>query len=149
MDDAALPYDGEFRAAFRYFLDERGWSATEFCDRTRATDDSPRRVNPSSVSDWLNRRKHPSNQAVMVVCDTFEVPRSYFFQVGEDLERSRRERESQRRRRRIAEELDLEAIKIAVTQMSSAQLLEALEALTQVLRGRGPVVEDGKPRVGG
>lgn len=148
MYDASLPYDGEFRAAFRYFLDERGWTATEFCDRTRLADDSPRRINPSSVSDWLNRRKHPSNQAVMVVCETFGVPRSYFFQVGEDLERSRRERESQLRRRRIAEELDLEAIKVAVTQMSSAQLLEALEALTQVLRGRREDLEDGKPRAG-
>ena len=75
MDDA-LPFDPEFRAALRYYLEQRGWTNQEFCERTRPA--------PSSVSDWC-KRSHPSNRAVMIVCQTLGVPRSQFFDAGERL----------------------------------------------------------------
>lgn len=131
MSDASLPYDPVFRAAFKYFLDERRWTATEFCERTRLAAGSPRRVNPSSVSDWLHRRKHPSNQAVIVVCETFGVPRSYFFQVGEELERERRKR---RQTPQPMSPTDLEAVNAMVargreTMADMADILKSLRLL--------------------
>ena len=79
-----LPYDPEFRAALMFFLRERDWTCQEFCERTRLTPESKRRIVPSSVSDWF-KRSHPSNRAIMIACEALGVPRSYFYEAGERL----------------------------------------------------------------
>ena len=132
--DELLPYDPEFRAALRYFLEEREWTATELCDRTRPSPDAPRRINPSSISDWFHKRSHPSNQALITVCRALGVSRSEFFQIGEEIERARLEHARRARRRQIAEKQDLDAMRSAVETMNNAEALEAFEELERIIR---------------
>ena len=94
--DPDEPFDREFRAALRYFLQQRDWTYQEFCDRTRLSPQSQRRIVPSSVSDWC-KRSHPSNRAIMIVCEALGVTRSYFFEAGERIvatERTIQEKEA-------------------------------------------------------
>lgn len=107
---------------------------TELCERTRPSPEAPRRINPSSISDWFHKRSHPSNQAVITVCRALGAPRSYFLQVGEEIERARLEREVRARRRQIAEEQDVDAMRAAVEKMENPQALEAFEELERVIR---------------
>ncbi len=95
-------------------------------------------INPSSISDWFHKRSHPSNQAVITVCRALGVPRSYFFQVGEEIERARLERESRARRRQIAEKQDLDAMRAAVETLDNPQAVEAFEELERVIRSDRP-----------
>lgn len=89
-DEPSSPFDPEFTAALRHLIEERGWTITEFCDRTRLAPDAERRINPPSVSDWM-KRSSPSNRALLIVCETLGVRRSHFFEVGERLVRVKRE----------------------------------------------------------
>lgn len=132
--DESQPYDPEFSAALRYFLAQRGWTSQEFCDRTRLRPGAPRRIVPSSVSDWA-RRSHPSNRAIMIVCQTLGVKRSYFFEVGEQLMRLDRERDFELDRLRVEREHDVEAM-TQVMERLSEKALESLDQLRKTLQAQ-------------
>ena len=129
MIDETAEHDAEFSAALRYFLRQRGWTSQEFCDRTRLEPGSPRRIVPSSVSDWA-KRSHPSNRAIMITCKTLGVPRSYFFEIGEQLIRAEREADLEIGRLRIEREQDVEAMTQVMERLSE----KALDCLAQLRR---------------
>lgn len=128
--DESSPHDAEFAAALRHFIEERAWTIQEFCDRTRLTPTSKRRIIPSSVSDWA-KRTSPSNRALVIVCKTLGVRRSHFFEVGERLVRVERELAQSAR---LLETLDA----LEVSPRRRLDRLEAPEA-----DGRDPE-EDGR-----
>ena len=125
--DETQDCDPEFSAALRYFLRQRGWTSQEFCDRTRLEPGSPRRIVPSSVSDWA-KRSHPSNRAIMITCKTLGVQRSYFFEIGEQLVRAERDSDLEIGRLRVEREKDV----AAMTQVMERLSEKALECLSQL-----------------
>jgi len=104
-------------------LHERGWTQKELCDRSKAPDGTPR-IQPTTVSEWLRKRAHPSSKAVWVVCEALEIPRSQLYAIGEQLWEIALTRQAEDRRRRMVEELDTDAIAEALAGMTAAQVDE-------------------------
>jgi len=132
MLDETADHDAEFSAALRYFLRQRGWTSQDFCDRTRLEPGSPRRIVPSSVSDWA-KRSQPSNRATMITCKTLGVARSYFFEIGEQLVRAERDADLEISRLRAEREGDVEVMSQVMDRLSE-RALENIGELRQTLQ---------------
>lgn len=82
--------DRAFVSALEHFLQREGLSIQSFCRRTRKFSDTGDRmmILPTQVTKW-RRDMMPSAKAAMITAATFGVTRSFFYFVGEQIEKGR------------------------------------------------------------
>lgn len=81
------PIDRAFVAALDHFLRIEGLSVNAFCRRTASyTDDGHMLILPTQVTKWRSDTM-PSARKTMITAAVFGVSRSYFYFVGEMIEK--------------------------------------------------------------
>lgn len=93
MDESSV--DPVFLAALNHFLDARGLTIQKLCDMTRkhSHDRKTVLIHPIQISRWRSTQ-WPASRQVDIVCRTLGVSRSFFYLVGEMLEKARQQAEA-------------------------------------------------------